>query len=478
MFIGVIAFGFIEQQRWPSADLLELVVAFLVIGLVSLALIWQVNPGRRNNRVGVVMITLITLLAVAIFLEGFFRFRPNLIPRQVMNKLPLSGEYLDQSSYLFDSPIEVGRRFLPHQDIWIEGQATEIVTWNGRERFHRVDLQNISRQRIHFVTDELGFRNDPPLNAAYDVVVLGDSFSLGPEVQFPWPVLLAEENGQSVLNLAVFGLGPQAEAAALRLYGLPKSPKTVILAYFEGNDLQDAVRYEEVRAQGMSLPEYALSQTSWNRSLVILTWFRLEAGRLAQRLGLPSAQDAERPAPVPFYPLEITVNGQNLELSFLDGYVAMLTASQGDIDASENYRLAETALLEAKAMADRNGARFILVYIPSKPHVYLPLASEQQIEQLLAAIGWVHLNNGRLTIVAEGEELPATEFLERIDDQARILERLAAASNIEFLNLTPIFQEEARQGQELYLSLGTHWNEQGHQLTARTVAEYLASNNE
>jgi lysophospholipase L1-like esterase len=156
----------------------------------------------------------------------------------------------------------------------------------------------------------------------------------------------------------------------------------------------------------------------------------------------------------------------------------MLTASQGDIDASENYRLAETALLEAKAMADRNGARFILVYIPSKPHVYLPLASEQQIEQLLAAIGWVHLNNGRLTIVAEGEELPATEVLERIDDQARILERLAAASNIEFLNLTPIFQEEARQGQELYLSLGTHWNEQGHQLTARTVAEYLASNNE
>ncbi|MCI0398591.1 MAG: hypothetical protein L0322_27190 [Chloroflexi bacterium] len=471
---GVIVIGFMEQQVWPWRSLLQLVAAVAAIGLACLTLTWRVGASWRRKHLAGVAILLAVLLAGAAGLEIFFRARPGFIPRQVMNQLPGSGEYLRRDVFVFDSPIQLGRRLKPGQNGWIEGRAMEVVTWNGRERFRYLDMASAQVNRIHFITDENGFRNDPPLSATYDVVVLGDSYTVGSEVQEPWPVLLAQQSDLSVLNLAIFGFGPQAESQALQLYGLPRSPRVVILAYFEGNDLRDAALYERVHAQGLGLPEYWVSETGWDRSLVVLTWARLSAAQLAWRLGLPAAAKSARTQAVPVYPLELTLNGRLLRLNFLDGYVAMLAASQAEIVASENYRLAATALLEAREAAENRGARFILVYIPSKVHVYLPQASPELIEPITSSSGRVTLGDeGFLSVAADSRGLGAAEFLDRIDDQALVLEALAEANGIEFINLTPSFQAEARQGRELYLSLATHWNEQGHQLAAEIVARYL-----
>lgn len=469
---GVVAVGVIEQQPWSWRGTLQLLALTVAIGLVCLALTWRVDADRRRTRLAAVAVALITLLVGAAVLEGFLRVRSAYVPRQVISQLPGGGDYLRGDIFVFDSPIQVGRRLRPEQDVWTTGRAIEIVTWNGRERFWQLNTSSIPANRVRLVTDENGYRNDPPLRAAYDVVVLGDSFTFGPEVQEPWPVLLAHQTHLSVMNLAMLGYSTQAEAAASHLYGLSRSPRLVILAYFEGNDLRDAVVYERARAQEMGLPEYFRSETSWDRSLVVPTWGRFSAVQLVRRLGIYRPAETNQPPAVPVYPLEMTLNGRQLRLSFLDGYVAMLAVSQEDITASQNYALVTAALLQARDAAVNSGTRFLVVFVPSKPHVYLPLATPAEIEPITSTSGRLTLDDsGFLHVQAGGVD--AATFLAQVDNQALVMEAWANANGIEWIDLTPKFQAEAARGQALYLPLGTHWNEQGHQLTADVVAGYL-----
>jgi hypothetical protein len=60
-----------------------------------------------------------------------------------------------------------------------------------------------------------------------------------------------------------------------------------------------------------------------------------------------------------------------------------------------------------------------------------------------------------------------------LDDQAHLLADFAAEQNINYLDLTSHFQEEAAAGVELYYPFDTHWNQGGHDLAARTIGMYI-----
>jgi hypothetical protein len=60
-----------------------------------------------------------------------------------------------------------------------------------------------------------------------------------------------------------------------------------------------------------------------------------------------------------------------------------------------------------------------------------------------------------------------------MDDQARLLADFAVKNDIRFLDLTPIFQEEARTGAGLYYPFDTHWNQLGHDLAAGSINKYI-----
>jgi acetyltransferase AlgX (SGNH hydrolase-like protein) len=62
---------------------------------------------------------------------------------------------------------------------------------------------------------------------------------------------------------------------------------------------------------------------------------------------------------------------------------------------------------------------------------------------------------------------------EHMDDQARLLADFAVENQIQFLDLTPVFQDEAGLGAELYYPFDTHWNQLGHDLAAGTISKYL-----
>jgi hypothetical protein len=58
-------------------------------------------------------------------------------------------------------------------------------------------------------------------------------------------------------------------------------------------------------------------------------------------------------------------------------------------------------------------------------------------------------------------------------DQASLLADFAAENHIGFLDLTPVFQEGAATGEDLYYSFDTHWNQLGQDLAAASIYDYI-----
>lgn len=101
------------------------------------------------------------------------------------------------------------------------------------------------------VMDELGFCNTPGSYApeSIEILALGDSFTWCTTVhpEDTWPNRLQEFTGTRTYNLGTPGVGVFEYVQVLRKLGLKKSPAVVVLNYYEGNDLRDAMLFHNYR---------------------------------------------------------------------------------------------------------------------------------------------------------------------------------------------------------------------------------------
>ena len=309
---------------------------------------------------------------------------------------------------------------------------------------------------VRMITDAYGFRNSLPEKATYGIVALGDSFTRASAVGSPWPQKLEEHTGMDVLNLGDVGFGPQDELKVLIQYGLKKQPQWVILAYFGGNDLYDAASYEQANPFIL----FRFGRYMLNRSL--------EAWQDRKE-----AESHVEVAPNYQYPIMVTINNQDLEMAFFSYYFAWLSANRDAIESSHNYRLVIETILQVRELSEATGARFLLVYVPSKEHVYLPYLNDADIlARVFADVPTIELDEAGILQFTSQSATP--EFIrQHMDDQANLLADFAEENKILYLNLTPTFQEEAGTGAELYFSFDTHINQNGHDLAAETINEYM-----
>jgi hypothetical protein len=372
-------------------------------------------------------------------MELFLRAFPNWLPGDVRVDPPVRRiQALSDQSY--DIKLSNGDLFY-----WMKGRIAPVPS----------DQDKVVAQ-VRWQTDADGFRNNVPKSDTYDIVALGDSFTIGGNVASPWPQMLAEYSGSTVLNLGEAGNGPQQELKILRQYGLDSSPQWVILAFFEGNDLHDAASYAQ--ASYFILPRF---------------------GKYVMQHGLDafsegdSSGDTTSEAPNYRYPITVKVNGNDLQLAFFSYYVAWLSVSRDVIESSQNYALVEETIIEARDLTEAAGAQFLLVYVPSKEHVYLPYLKDPDVlanvftdvpSMELGEAGFLQFTNKQVS-----PELAS----QHSDDQSSLLAAFAAGQNIHYLDLTPVFQEQASSGVELYYPFDTHWNQLGHNLAAGTINQYI-----
>jgi hypothetical protein len=443
------------QARW-AWPVLPQAAWLALLGLVLFCFIFSGRPPSRVfGVIGRVVFVLGCVLMTYLALDLILRTVPALVPESAWRHLSDPGLRLRSTYAFFDQPVSMGYRYHPNRDEWVPCRNTGLPPF-----------------RIRVTTDENGFRNTPPLLDHYDLVATGDSFTAGDFVDNPWPAVVEQEAGSSTFNLGIRGWGPQAQVEAVKTFGLPRNPDWVVVGYYEGNDLQDAAVYHQVKESG-------LDWVTWSRSMVTpqpldswVAWQSLRYGLydfFSQVLARGEAGIGKSRR----FPLTVEVGGQTVSLAFYDNQTSLLSASQSDIEASVNLALTEASLRELKAASDALGTRVLLVYLPAKEHVYLPLIDDDQaMATILAGAEQMALGDDGY-LASNGSPLVQEVLWAHLDDQRRALQALAERLGLDFLDLTSIFQQETARGRSLYFPINAHWNQEGQELAAEAVAEYL-----
>jgi acetyltransferase AlgX (SGNH hydrolase-like protein) len=282
---------------------------------------------------------------------------------------------------------------------------------------------------VHY--DRHGFRNNVDLQQA-DIVVIGDSYIEGymtPESKLA-TTLLGQLQGKTVANLGHSGYGPQQELVVLKRYGLPLHPDTVIWAFFEGNDLSEAERYEEKVARAGN----PFWRNLWSRSL---TRNVLTRALRSDRQCTPNPEihqtrasfedEHHKARPVFFAPAE-PAPFSVLQLSKALLYIA-----------------------EAAKLCRERNIRFIVAFVPEKYRVYHDLSN-------------INLRSDTI------QSRPVSNLP---DEMAKRLAR--PELDIEYVDLTPALKTASRKGIATYLADDTHWTDAGNRIMAEALHAALGS---
>ncbi len=355
----------------------------------------------------------------------------------------------------------------PFPRLW-PGYA-RMVGSNWRRLHADIPTLEYELNGVEYKINELGFRGSEPVPEQVEIVALGDSFTFGVGTQHPWPEQLASQLDASVLNLGMGGTDPPRFVNPLIEFGLPRQPEIVIAAYFEGNDLYTC--YQPAQPSGRR----------WGDDLVLpdliggvsqMVRFLQSRNELTSELNYDIATRFTR-----------KINGQEVVLTFSPAYTATLLLDRTEIEHSENYRIANSSLIEMQRLSEAAGAAFVLVYIPERAHVYWPLIREDTalLEQLNQDMDYAWREQLGCLALAHGRQTPGVDAFREamdasLDQQRQLIGELAAVNGIPLLDMTEELQSLAAQGVTLADPLETHYNDTVNQVLAQAIAEFLQEN--
>lgn len=382
-----------------------------------------------------------------------------------------------------DSP-RYGPRLAANVDTTCEWQHGDIV----RLGFLPPGLARHPVYRFPLVTDAEGFRNAAPEVVAPEVAALGDSFTdaLTLPAELTWPSLLARRLGVGVRNYGTAGFGPAQELLVLKQYVLARRPRLVVVGFFAGNDLQDAERFETWQREGMTtIPGlgwkfkrvvarfdqlYVMSLYQGFSSLLRAGSARLSRAAAPQAPAEYSGDDPAAPAPtVARFEsglFTLPVGGRSLAFAFLPPYLSGLQPSREELLASRRFELTRASYREMARLVRAQGGELVVMFIPSKAQVYLPL-----LEAGFPA----------------GELRQALRFCQRAQPHApetvtllrnrlalnQVMREFCVAEDLAFLDLTADLQARLATGANVYFPDDSHWNAAGHEVGAAALARFI-----
>lgn len=297
--------------------------------------------------------------------------------------------------------------------------------------------------------DADGFRIPARQASHYPILAVGDSFTEAPNVGRPWTDVLAEAAQTAVKNLAYRGYGPVEQAHILAEYGADSGAETVVVGFFEGNDLANAVTAE---GQPVLLPSEV---TSEQRQLV-----NTDVETVTER--------DER------YPMQVEINGVSEEIAFFEAYAWVLNASEGSFARSRNLQITlQSYEAMREAMPD---ACLVVAYFPTKPHIYLPYLKPEYQPILMQKVERFSAQDGEPLRLVAMNDTTFEELLQRLPNLRNAFKAQVEAAGFVFFDLTPVLQDAAARGEMLYYTYDTHWNQAGHEVVGRAIADFLAQN--
>jgi hypothetical protein len=162
----------------------------------------------------------------------------------------------------------------------------------------------------------------------------------------------------------------------------------------------------------------------------------------------------------------VPVNGRTLRFAFLPAYLNGLRYSPDELRASRRWELARKAYLGMQRHARDQGAELVVMFIPSKAQVYLPL-----LEKVLTAPALDAALRASLQDEADPPDY-ATLMRHRLALNG-MMRTFCEASGIPFLDLTPALESQVHAGVNVYFPDDSHWNAAGHEVAATSLARWL-----
>jgi len=376
-----------------------------------------------------------------------------------------------------DSP-RYGRRLRPNVDALNEWRHGDIVRM-GYVPAPRIDGP---LHRFTFHTDAEGFRNRA-VRDRFEVAALGDSFTdaMTMAAEASWPSRLERTLSVPVQNYGTAGFGPQQELLVLKDFVAPRRPRVVVLAFFAGNDIFDAEAFDAFARSGAQ----QRTGQGWRIKEVTSradTWFLVSALRAGGRwLRQPhevveAAAQAERPVGTTMSDLgrpsfdrgmfELPVANRRLPFALMPPYLNTLNFSEAELAARPGWRLTQGAIAEMHTVSRSFGACFIVMFVPFKSQVYLPL--------LEAAFSREELRSAfRFYLDAYGRDVDVGHLHANRFAQTNLMRRFCVEAGIPFVDTTPALAARLAEGENVYFPDESHLNETGEAILAEALAAYL-----
>jgi lysophospholipase L1-like esterase len=453
-----------------------------LVALALLAAALAFLPGERGGTRLALRLVAVTVSAIGacVAAEVALRAMGDQAPGGIMTERHDLGEVTRDPRWM-DSR-RFGRRLRPKVDVINEWRHGDIV----RMGYVPPSVSENTLRRFRFQTDSEGFRN-PAVRERFEIAALGDSFTdaMTMEAEASWPSQLEKRLGVTVQNYGTAGFGPQQEERVLEDFVARHRPRIVVLAYFAGNDLFDAEAFDEFQRSGVE----QRTAPGWRIKDVVSradTWFVTSALRASIRwIGKPhdpplAAAARERqgrvamPGGEPSFDrgmFTVPVNGRAVRFAFMPPYLNTLNFSETDLRARAGWRLTTEAI---RGMRDRSrafGAEFVVMFVPFKSQVYLPLVEREfSRPQRKAAMSFY------LDIYERPVDL---ELMHRNRfAQNDLMRQLCDAEGIPFVDTTAALESRLQAGENVYFPDESHLNEAGEALVAETLAVFLRAPDE
>ncbi len=306
-------------------------------------------------------------------------------------------------------------------------------------------------------TDERGFRNPARLGNV-DIVVIGDSFVEGPEVDYEqlWTVRLSHASALSVYNMGTAGENVGGYVAKMERFAPTLHPQTVILMIYEGNDLRG----------------FRAAKRSWLKDSRLRA--RLK-NLLIERLGPVNAgAPFARAEIVDWLPLAVRADGGVAHYAFTPRNVGDLARTREEFENHRGWHQLRASIEAVHELARRHGVRLILAYAPSKVKVLLPLVADRLPADKVLAFALLHASKMPASKLAVND---GEAFLEQVRRDIQVPEaavrKLCTQRGIEFVSLTEDLRRATAQGRQTYYTYDQHWSPIGHEVVADSLYEYL-----
>ena len=379
--------------------------------------------------------------------------------------------------------VRYGPRLRAGLDTFAEVGFGDIV-WMG---FVPPEVAPGPTRRFPFHTDAEGFRN-AAVRDPIAVAALGDSFTdaMTLPVEQAWPARLEARLGLAVQNYGTAGFGPQQEERVLEDFALRHHPRVVVVAFFAGNDIFNAESFDEFdRAPEAARPRppgWRIKDTVARfDELYVVSLVRAGLEALHERRrGSGAARADEHPRegagepPAPAGSLArfdrgmftVPVAGRALRVALMPPYLNTLRFSAEELRARRGWRLTRQSVERMQRLCRAGGAELIVMFVPFKSQVYLPLLRRSLArDELERALAFYFRGTGPAVDV---ETLAAHRLA-----QNELMGALCAERGIVFLDLTPVLEAEVDSGRNVYFPDDAHWNAAGHDVAASALAELL-----